>query len=89
MAHAMKRLRPELSPHSSRSAFKSWATTRTLTPPDVVEEAMGHLVGNRVERAYNRGEMIDKRRRLMEQWAQFCATPPAVSAEVVALRHHK
>jgi len=84
---AMKRLRPGLSPHSSRSSFKTWSTTRTSFPPDVVEEAMLHRIGNHVERSYSRAEMLDKRRHLMTEWGRYCSTPtPAATGEVIALR---
>src|SRR5262249_11232924 len=86
LAHAMKRLRPDLSPHSSRSAFKSWANVRTTFQPDVVEEAMLHKIGDDTERAYSGLEMLDKRRHLMDAWAAFCERPPAATAEVIQLR---
>ena len=53
---------------------------------EIREMSLAHTVGSRVERAYQRGEFMDQRRRLMQAWAQFCATPAAASGEVVSLR---
>jgi hypothetical protein len=48
--------------------------------------SLAHRVGNAVENAYRRGDVIAKRRKLMEAWATFCCTPPTVATEVVPLR---
>jgi hypothetical protein len=52
----------------------------------VAEMALAHVVGNKVEAAYRRGDLFDKRRRLMEAWAEFLAKAPAEHAKVVSLR---
>ena len=81
---AMKRLRPDLSPHSSRSSFKTWAGDRTSFPPDIAEVAMLHNVGSKMERVYNRGQLLDQRRHLMNAWAAFCAAP--ATADVLTFK---
>jgi integrase len=71
--------------HGFRATFKTWAAEQTAYPPHVVEQALAHTISNAVERTYQRGDLIDKRRRLMEDWSRFCAKP-AADGKVVALR---
>ena len=75
----------KLTVHGFRSSFKDWATERTNFPGEVAESALAHTVGNKVEAAYRRGDLFQKRRRLAEAWATFCKAPPA-SGDVVPLR---
>jgi integrase len=76
--------RSEITAHGFRATFRTWAAERTNFPREVVEAALAHTVGNKVEAAYQRGDMFAKRQRLMDAWAQFCSKA-AVSAEVVSL----
>jgi integrase len=71
------------SVHGMRSTFRDWCAERTSFPNHVVEMALAHAIGSKVEAAYRRGDLFDKRRALMEQWAQFCASPPAKVGKVV------
>ena len=57
--------------HGFRSAFRDWAGERTNFPREIVEVALAHLVGDEVERAYRRGDALEKRRTLMEAWLDF------------------
>jgi len=66
--------------HGFRSTFKDWATEKTNFPNIVSEMALAHTIDDRVEAAYRRGELLEKRRKLMEAWAAYCATP-AVAKE--------
>lgn len=66
--------RGDLTTHGFRSTFRTWAAERTAFPREVVEAALAHVVGNKVEAAYQRGDMFDKRRHLMAAWAEFCST---------------
>lgn len=59
-------------PHGFRSSFCDWCGERTSVPRDVAEMALAHVVGDEVERAYRRGDALDKRRVLMDAWAEFC-----------------
>ena len=77
--------RGDLTTHGFRSTFRTWAAERTAFPREVVEAALAHVVGNKVEAAYQRGDMFDKRRRLMEAWAHFCAKA-STTAEIVPIR---
>lgn len=69
-------------PHGFRSTFKDWASERTAYPSEMAEVALAHHVGSAVERAYRRGDMLEKRRRMMEDWATWCATARAAAASV-------
>ncbi len=64
--------RANLTVHGFRSTFRDWAAERTTFPREVVEMALAHAVGDKVEAAYRRGDLFDKRRKLMEAWADFC-----------------
>ena len=67
--------RDDLTAHGFRATFKTWASDRTGFQNEIVEAALAHVVGCKVEQAYRRGDMFEKRRRLMQQWAAFCAAP--------------
>jgi len=86
MPTALKRAgRSDVTIHGFRATFKTWASERTNFPSHVVELALAHTIGNAVERAYRRGDLFEKRRKLMEAWARYCMTNPAAS-EVIPLR---
>jgi integrase len=70
----------KLTAHGFRSAFRDWAAERTQYPNHVIEMALAHTVGGAVERAYRRGDLLDQRRRLMQDWADFCNPPDAEGA---------
>jgi integrase len=77
--------RTDITVHGFRSTFRDWAAERTNYQNHVVEQALAHQVGSGVERAYRRGDLFDKRRKLMEAWATYCASKPVKTGEVVAL----
>ena len=58
-------------PHGLRSTFRDWVAERTEYPRDMAEIALAHTVGSEVERAYRRGDMLEKRRALMADWSDF------------------
>jgi integrase len=58
--------------HGFRSTFKDWASEQTAYPNELSEMAMAHTVSDKVEAAYRRGDMRDKRRRMMADWASYC-----------------
>ena len=88
MAAVLKRMgRTDTTVHGFRSSFRDWAAERTSYPNHVVEMALAHAIGNAVERAYRRGDLFEKRRKLMADWAKFCAINPlAVTGTVVPIR---
>lgn len=72
MLMLLKRMKlDEWTAHGFRSSFRDWAGEETLHPREVAEAALSHQVGNAVEQAYRRGDSLAKRRRLMEDWADF------------------
>jgi integrase len=83
---ALRRAGRAETTHGVRASFKTWSEERTNFPSIIAELCLAHSPGNAVERAYRRGDVIVKRRKMMEAWAAFCSTPPAVSGEVVPLR---
>ena len=63
--------------HSFRSCFREWCAEATAHPREVAKQALARALSDKVEAAYRRGDMLEKRRRLMEEWATFCKTSPA------------
>jgi integrase len=76
----------EVVPHGFRSTFRDWAAERTNFPRELAEKALAHTIGDEVERAYQRGELLEKRRQMMDAWAEYCGMSPASRGEVVPLR---
>ncbi len=72
--------RLDITVHGFRSTFRDWAAERTSYPNHVVEMALAHVIGNKVEVAYRRGDLFQKRQKLMADWARYCATPQATGA---------
>ncbi len=64
--------RDDVTTHGFRSAFRDWAAERTNYPSEVADMALAHTVGDKVEAAYRRGDLFEKRRRLASAWATFC-----------------
>jgi integrase len=62
----------EFTPHGFRSSFRDWAGEKSKFPRELAETALAHVVGDATERAYRRGDALEKRRKLMDAWAQFC-----------------
>jgi len=78
--------RDDLTAHGFRSSFRDWASERTNFPSEVAEMALAHAVSGKVEAAYRRGDLFEKRRRLMDAWADYCAKPRSEGGAVVPLR---
>jgi len=72
--------------HGFRSSFRDWAAEQTNFANEVCEAALAHVIENKAEAAYRRGDLFDKRRKLMDAWEAYCATPTA--DKVVAFRRH-
>ena len=62
--------------HGFRSTFRDWAGETTDYPRELVEAALAHTIGSKVERAYRRGDALERRRVLMAAWAGFLDRPP-------------
>ena len=69
----LKRMeRSDITAHGFRSTFRDWCSEKTNYPRDVAEMALAHAIENKVEAAYRRGDLFEKRRRLMRDWGKFC-----------------
>ena len=64
-------------PHGFQSSFRDWASERTTAPHAVMEAALAHTISNQVEAAYHRTDLFDRRRKLMDSWADYLAATPA------------
>jgi len=86
MLQTLRRMqRDDLTVHGFRSTFRDWAAERTGYPREVAEAALAHSIEDKVEAAYRRSDLFDKRRKLMNSWADFCGVV-AKDAKVVVLR---
>ena len=74
--------------HGFRSSFRDWAAEQTNFAGEVAEMALAHIVSNRVEASYRRGDLFDKRKRLMADWGKYCGIP-STPGEVVPIRGAK
>lgn len=72
-------------PHGFRATFKTWCEETAHFPHSIVEEAMGHVVGSSVERAYRRTDVLEQRRALMQAWANHCE-PAGKASNIVAFK---
>jgi integrase len=86
MAMLMRRMKVEVTVHGFRSGFRDWAAECTGYAHEVAEMALAHTIENKVERAYRRGDLIEKRRRLMDDWAAYCSGDGTAGAEVTPIR---
>jgi integrase len=77
-----RRLGLNAVPHGFRSSFRDWASETTGFPAEVAEMALAHTIGNKTEAAYRRGDLFEKRRKLMEAWGRFVTS----GVNVVALK---
>jgi integrase len=78
--------RGDLTAHGFRSSFRDWAAERTSYAREVAEEALAHTLRDKTEAAYRRGDLFEKRRRLMDDWAGFCALSAARVGTVTPIR---
>jgi integrase len=75
MASVLRRMgRSDITVHGFRSAFRDWAREQTNFPREVAEAALAHVVRDKVEAAYARGDLLAKRAELMAAWAEYCMT---------------
>jgi integrase len=74
--------RTDVTAHGMRATFRSWCDDCTVYPHAVCEQALGHKVGTAVEQAYQRSDLLDRRRKLMADWATFCGQPVPVGVVI-------
>ncbi len=85
LAAVLRRMEVPAVPHGFRSTFRDWASERSNYPRDVAEMALAHAIGDKVEAAYRRGDLFEKRRLMMADWAQFLAQPEG-NAQVIPMQ---
>ena len=86
MSMLLRRMKLDCTVHGFRSGFRDWAAECTGYAHEVCEMALAHVIGNKSEAAYRRGDLFDKRRRLMADWATYCASGGAAGAKVTPIR---
>jgi len=86
MSKLLRRMSVDVTVHGFRSAFRDWAAECTGYAHEVCEMALAHVIGNKAEAAYRRGDLFEKRRRLMADWAAYCAGDGAAGAKVTPIR---
>jgi integrase len=86
MADVLTKLRPGITVHGFRSTFRDWAAETTGYPNHVVEMALAHAISNGVEAAYRRGDLFEKRTRLMREWCAYCTRIEEPVGVIVPIR---
>jgi len=87
MLQCLRGLRPGLTVHGFRSSFMDWAHEQTAFAKVAIDQALAHSIGDKVEASYRRGDLFEKRKRLMEAWGEDCSSKPiALGATVTAMR---
>ena len=78
--------RSDLTTHGFRSTFRDWAAECTNFPREVAEAELAHVVGDRTEAAYRRGDLLERGRRLMDAWAAHCLAQPESDRALIPLK---
>jgi integrase len=87
MLQLLRRMkRADLTGHGFRSTFRDWSAECTAYPGEVAEAALAHIVGDKVEAAYRRGDLFEKRRRMMIDWAKYCGLVQRAAPMVTPLK---
>lgn len=86
MTMLLRRMNVDVTVHGFRSSFRDWCAERTGYSHEVCEMALAHAIDNKVERAYRRGDLLDKRQRLMADWAVYCASGAKAETKVTPIR---
>jgi len=86
LTRVIRRLGYNVTAHGFRSTFRDWAAETTAYPNHVVEMALAHAIPSGVEASYRRGDLFEKRRELMQEWAYYCSKPDTANGVVVPLR---
>ena len=85
MAELLRGMRSAVTVHGFRSAFMDWAHEQTPFPKAVIDMALAHTVGDKVEAAYRRGDLFEKRRKLMNAWSVYCTRSPTDIAKIIPI----
>jgi integrase len=74
------------TPHGLRASLKTWTSDATNFPREIAEAQLAHSIGNAVEQSYQRSDLLERRRELIEAWSRYCSEPPREDANVVPMR---
>ena len=85
LSAVMRRMKIDAVPHGFRSTFRDWAAEQTNYPREAAEMALAHTIGDKVEAAYRRGDLFERRALMMRDWAQFCGRT-AAPAKVIPIK---
>jgi len=85
MLTVLQELYPGMTVHGLRSSFRDWCSERTSYPAHIAELCLSHSIGSKVEKAYARSDLYEKRRRLMAEWAAWCSRPVPAGATVTSI----
>jgi hypothetical protein len=85
LAMTLRRLGQTETVHGFRSAFRDWGSEQTAYSNEVLEMSLAHAVRDRVEAAYRRGDLLERRTRLMADWAAYCAGEAVATGSNVSL----
>jgi integrase len=85
MAKLLRGMVPDVTVHGMRSTFRDWAGDCTAYPRDLIETALAHAIKDKTEAAYRRSSALEKRRKLMDDWASYCESKPADMAAVTPI----
>lgn len=86
LAAVMRRMGLKYVPHGLRSTFRDWTAEKTAYPRDLAEKALAHVLESKVEEAYQRSDMLERRAHMMQGWSVFLATPAATCEKVLLLK---
>jgi integrase len=86
LVQVVKRMHSEITVHGMRSSFRDGCSETTNFPNHICEMALAHAIPNAVEASYRRGNLLVKRKALMEAWSKYCTSPPPAGAVVVPMR---
>jgi integrase len=82
MLMMVRRMQAGLTVHGFRSSFRDWVSEETDHSPEVAEMALAHTIGNKVEQAYRRGNLLERRRLLMQAWEGYCLSAKATLSNI-------
>ena len=72
MSMVIRRLGEDVTVHGFRSCFRDWVSEETNHSHEVAEMALAHTISNKVEKAYRRGNLLERRRQLLQEWQDYC-----------------
>lgn len=86
LSKVMRDMEVDAVPHGFRPTFRDWVGEETRHPSEIAEQALAHVLKNKVEAAYRRGDALDKRRVMMEDWCKLCDGPKLSMGPIVLVQ---